>query len=346
MSWLETHVVIPDSVLIQGDGIAACCCARLLRANGLNIVLAKMVRPKLQTILVSESTQFLLRDVFEDRELFRGFAQIRKRIVSWGRQARPKIIPHSAVVVSEEDLLGRLWPKVPECVSAEGKPPDWTIVTSRESDLLPSDCKFGSRIASAISVRLENAADRDACWIESVDMGWLFLLACSQENGFLLSVGDTPESLLQKSRLVERQIESLTGAATEFPAYPRILSALSGPGWLACGSAAMAFDPVCGEGASNAAREAILASAVIRAMSKGFAAEDVRAHYSSRLTAGFLRHLEVCRDFYVSGNSGPFWESELQLLEEGIERMQARLNHEPHSRYRLIDFDIQPVNSA
>jgi hypothetical protein len=338
--------VTPNTVLIQGDGIAACCCARLLRANGLNIVLAKTARRKLPTILVSESTQVLLRDVFEGRELFQGFAQIRKRIVSWGRRSRPEIIPHSAVAVSEEDLLSRLWPKVSACVGLEGKVPDWTIVTSRASDLLPSDCKFGSRMASAISVRLKTAADRDACWIESLDTGWLFLLACGQENGFLLSVGDAPELLLQKSRLVERQIESLTGAATEFPAYPRILSALSGPGWLACGSAAMAFDPVCGEGASNAAREAILASAVVRAMSNGFATEDVFAHYSSRLTAGFLRHLEACRDFYISGNSGSFWESELHLLEQGIERMQARLNHGPQSRYRLIDFDLQPVNPA
>jgi hypothetical protein len=338
--------VTPHTILIQGDGIAACCCARLLRTNGLDIVLAKTARAKLPTILVSESTQVLLRDVFEDRELFQGFVPIRKRIVSWGRQARPNIIPHSAVAVSEEDLLGRLWPKVLGCVGMEGKVPGWTIITSRASDLLPADCKFGSRIASAISVRLKSAADRDACWIESLDTGWLFLLACGQENGFLLSVGDAPELHLQKSRLVERQIENITGQASEFPAYPRILSALSGPGWLACGSAAMAFDPVCGEGASNAVREAILASAVMRAMSKGFAMEDVFAHYSSRLTAGFLRHLEACRDFYVRGNSGPFWESELQLLEEGIAWAQSRVNHGPQSRYRLIDFELQAVDPS
>jgi hypothetical protein len=338
--------VTPYTVLIQGDGIAACCCARLLRANGLDVVLAKTARSKLPTILVSESTQLLLGDVFKDRELFRGFPQIRKRIVAWGRQSRTQIIPHSAVAVSEEELLTRLWPKVPACVGLEGKAPGWTIVTSRGSDLLPYDCRFGSRTAFAISVRLKNGADRDACWIESLDTGWLFLLACGHENGFLLSVGGPPELQLEKSRLVEMQIQSLEGPATQFPAYPRILSALHGPGWLACGSAAMAFDPVCGEGASNAAREAILASAVVRAMSKGLAREDVFAHYSSRLTAGFLRHLEACRDFYVRGNSGPFWESELELLEQGIERMHEQLNHRPQSRYRLIDFDLQAVDPA
>src|SRR6266852_4432137 len=168
----ETSAVTPDTVLIQGDGIAACCCARLLRANGVNIVLAKTTRSKLPTILVSESTQLLLRDVFEDRELFRGFPQVRKRVVLWGRQSRAQIIPHSAVAVSEEELLSRLWQKVPADVGMERKTPGWTIVTSRASDLLPYDCKFGSRTAYANSVGLKSGAGRDAWWVESLDTGW------------------------------------------------------------------------------------------------------------------------------------------------------------------------------
>src|SRR5258708_3016542 len=338
--------MMSDAVLIQGDGIAACSCARLLRSNGFEVALAKTARSKLPTILVSESTQLLLRDVFEDGDLFRGFPQIRNRIVSWGRQSRTQTIPHSAVAVSEEELLSRLWPKVPACVDIEGKNFAWTIVTSRASDLFPYHCKFGSRNGFGISVRVKRGGDRDGCWVESLDSGWLFLLACGHDNAFLLSIGAPPEVQLEKSRLVEMQIESLNGPTTQFAAYPRILSALYGPGWLACGSAAMAFDPVCGEGASNAVREAILASAVVRALSKGVATQDVFAHYSSRLTAGCLRHLEACRDFYVRGNSGQFWESEIELLEKGIERMQERFNLMLQSRYRLVDFELQAVDPA
>jgi hypothetical protein len=343
---LETNAVTPNTVLIQGDGIAACCCVRLLRANGLDVALAKTARSKLPIILVSESTQLLLGDIFEDHEMFRGFPQIRKRIVSWGRPSETRVIPHSAVAVSEEELLSRLWPKVLACVGTEGKSSDWTIVTSRGSDLLPYDCKFGSRTAFAISVQLKSGADRDACWIESLDTGWLFLLACGRDNAFLLSIGAPPNPQLEKSRLVERQIESLVGSTTQFPAYPRILSALCGPRWLACGSAAMAFDPVCGEGAANAAREAILASAAVHGMARGLARDDVLNHYSSRLAAGFLRHLLACRDFYLRGNSGPFWESELQLLEQGIEWTQERLNRGSQARYRLIDFELQDLDPA
>jgi len=53
-----------------------------------------------------------------------------------------------------------------------------------------------------------------------------------------------------------------------------------------------------------------------------------------------------CRDFYVSANSGPFWESEVELLEQGIEWVQKRFNRRPQTRYRLIDFELQAVDPS
>jgi hypothetical protein len=245
--------------------------------------------------------------------------------------------------VSEQDLLERLWARVPASDSEEKTECDWTIVTSRASSSAPGEHKFGTRIAFASPVRLRSAADLDACWIESVDAGWLFLLACGAGSGFLLSVGEAPELLLRKSGLVEKQLAGLIGSPMEFAAYPRIQSSLCGPGWLACGSAAMTFDPVYGEGASNAVREAILASAAVKAIAKGSNPESVLDHYSARLTAGFLRHLESCRNFYVTGNCGPFWESELRLLDKGINWMRGRMKDSPRFQYRLIDFDLHQI---
>jgi hypothetical protein len=105
----------------------------------------------------------------------------------------------------------------------------------------------------------------------------------------------------------------------------------------------MTFDPVYGEGASNAVREAILASAAVKAIAKGSNPESVLDHYSARLTAGFLRHLESCRNFYVTGNCGPFWESELRLLDKGINWMRGRMKDSPRFQYRLIDFDLHQI---
>jgi flavin-dependent dehydrogenase len=121
------------------------------------------------------------------------------------------------------------------------------------------------------------------------------------------------------------------------------LAELNGPDWLACGSAAMSFDPVCGEGAGNAAREAILASAVMAAIQAGEDPDAVLSHYRSRLLGGFLRHLEICLEFYTRARQGPWWEGEIVLLQRGIEWTRAQMRPLPPPRYRLVDFRLRPL---
>ncbi len=218
---------------------------------------------------------------------------------------------HSAVVISEKDLIERL-PAAP-------------VV---ESAAYPPQLSFGTRMATAFPVANSVA---DACWIESVESGWLFLLP-----GWLLAVGDSP---LEQSQLVAAQIVSIGEAAGRFPAYPRISNTLCDVDWLAVGGAAMSFDPICGDGVGNAVREAILATAVIRAG----AAEDLLAHYRARLVAGFLKHLELCRPFYAAC-SGEWWRSELALLDKGIAWCREQLANALPFRYQLRDFDLHRIS--
>jgi hypothetical protein len=212
---------------------------------------------------------------------------------------------------------------------------------------------FGSRHASAVAVELKTP-EASACWIESLESGWLFLIP-----GWLIAVGGAPETLLAESRLVADQIRGASHKTAEFPAYPRIADPLcdplrdplcdslrdppSTPAWLACGSAAMAFDPICGDGTGNAVREAILAAAVIRAAARGQPVDGLLAHYRSRLMAGFRRHLELSLDFYRAGHGGPWWEREIQALARGVAWCGGQLAAQPAFRYRLEGFDLLPV---
>ena len=331
--------------LIRGNGIAACCCARLLQRQGCFAVVADAKRAKLPAILLSQSTQNLLTDVFQTADPFEGLPTIRKRIVAWG-DAEPIVLPHSAVVASEEVLLERLWAHVDHVSDGAPLDPAWTVMTARPANDLPPQMQFGSRTAFVREVELRNEAERDACWVESVENGWLFLLASGNGKGSLISVGGRTEHLLQKSRLIAPQVRELEDKFFEFPAYPRILSSLCGKGWLACGTAAMSFDPLCGEGAGNAVREAILASAVVQSVLAGQAMEEILAEYSLRLMLGFLRHLEHCREFYRRGCSTAFWSSELALIEQGIAWTKTQLSEAPHPRFRLIGFGLERIDSA
>ena len=327
------------AVTIRGDGVAAYCSAYLLIKAGFQVSLERVDRPRLPAILLNDHALALIRDIFDQPDLFRNAPIIRKRMVAWAPDSKLLALDHSAVVVSEEFLLQNLSP------GAVGSKPEagWTIYASRPLPAQTAEHRFGSRMASAVAVSLKQDSDPSACWIESLENGWLFLIPNAPGSAWLLSVGSAPADLLNRSRVVAGQIDHASAAVGEFPAYPRMVSPLSGPGWLACGTAAMAFDPLCGDGTAHAIREAILASAVIRAVEKGDSTDEILSHYEARLTAGFRRHLVLCREFYKSGARGPWWDAELESIEQGVAWCDSRLSAHSAFRYQLKDFELHAL---
>jgi hypothetical protein len=300
-------------------------------------------RPKLPAIMLGETTQKLLRDVFDRNDLFAGFTEIRRRIVAWGPEAEELNLPHSAVVASEKELLDRIRIGLAEYPEAKNEEADWTIFASAPLPPFSVEHQFGARPAAASAVALDKRSATDACWIESLDNGWLFLLPTGEGTGWLLSVGESVDSLLSASRLIKRQIAEASPARGTFLSHPRIAFPLSGPGWLACGTAALAFDPLCGDGAGNAVREAILASALVRAASEGGDPVSLAGHYQARLLGGFHRHIGLCFNFYQSGRSGPWWDQQVDDLKRGLVWCSDQLNGLDASRYRLNGFQLEPT---
>jgi len=103
----------------------------------------------------------------------------------------------------------------------------------------------------------------------------LFLIPNAPASGWLLAVGGTAEALLGRSQLIAPEIAAFGSTSAGFPAYARIASPLCAPDWLALRTAAIAFDPICGDGTAHAVREAILTSAVIRALANGGTPADL-----------------------------------------------------------------------
>jgi hypothetical protein len=321
-------------VAIRGDGVAAYCCAHLLTQAGFAVHLEPVNRTRLPAILLGDQALALIRDIFDRPRLFDDAPRIRKRVVAWG--AEPREMVHSAVLVSEEMLLRSIRPGI--SVNNTAHAGQWAILGTRPLPSPAVEHCFGSRMVSAVPVRLEAACDPETCWIESLDAGWLFLTP-----GWLLAVGGPVEALLGESKLVAAQMADYGAPAGEFPAYARITSPLGAAGWLACGTAAMAFDPICGDGTAQAVREAILASAVIRAIAAGGPSDELLSHYEARLTAGFERHLALCRQFYLSGGNGPMWQSELAAIDRGIAWCKAALASHGGFRYQLRGFELEAV---
>jgi hypothetical protein len=105
----------------------------------------------------------------------------------------------------------------------------------------------------------------------------------------------------------------------------------------------LGFDPLCGDGVGQAAREAILGSAVIRSVAEGGDAGSLILHYQARLTAGFRRHLGVCSGFYQAGGRGTWWDEQVNDTLRGLEWTSQRLQTADAARYRLKGFALEPL---
>jgi len=332
------------TIVLQGDGIAALTCGHLLQSAGFGVSIERAPRAYLPALMVSASSQALFRDVLELRDAFSSLPRIQKRVVKWGPQPEPVALPHSAVIASEQFLL-EMVAKLFRANASSPEAADWTIISSRPLPESVIEHGFGSQVATVTLVELEKGSDSTACWIESLEDGWLFLMPDAPASGWLISVGGPLNAHLNSSRLIAGQIRGL-GATREVPSYPRITWPLCGPHWLACGTAALAFDPLCGDGTGHAIREAILASAVVRAAARGTNVNALRAHYQARLVTGFKRHLAVCLEFYQSGGVGPWWDSIVESLNKGLRWCDHQLSNAGEFRYRLRGLELEEIRAT
>lgn len=324
-------------VRIHGEGVAAASCAHLLSLAGIPLSATSVPRVPVPAVMLADSALYLIGDVFGDPALLRNLPRIRKRFVLWG-EGDVVALDHSAIIASEPELLAALAHQLPSDADAA-----WTIFAAGPLPHPVSERRFGTRLASAVAVDLRSAAEPEACWIEAVDTGWLFLITHAPGAAWLLCVGGEPAQMLGLSRLVAQKVDRHDDGTRQFPCAPRMVSPVCAPGWLACGTAAMAFDPICGDGTAHAVREAILASAVIRAVFAGGDQGALLRHYEGRLTAGFRKHLELCRRFYESGSRSPWWREQADAVESGLRWCDERLRQGGGQAYRLNGFQLEPV---
>jgi hypothetical protein len=325
-------------VRIRGDGVAARCCAHLLTRAGLAVIVEPSSGPKVPVVVLGDQALGLIRDVFDAPNLLAGQPHVDRRLVAWGPDAEAVSVPHSGVAVSEAALLAALPVFQPH--EAADEPSDFVIHAAAPLGALHTQMRFGARRAAAQPVRLTDPADHASCLIESLEGGWLFVAPTGAGDGWLLAVGADPDLLLAGSRVVAPRIEVAGPAAGAFDSSPRLSDPPCGDGWLACGTAAVGFDPICGDGVANAVREAILAAAVIVAIDRGGEPAALLGHYQAMLTAAMRRHLGLCATFYRSGHGGPWWASELDALAHGHDWCTQRLAAAGDPKYQLRGFDL------
>jgi hypothetical protein len=325
-------------VSIEGGGLPAAMLERLLKRGNCRVRRATVEsRVGVPAVMLGTAARMLLRDIFSSDDLLEGAWPIARRRVQWG-DADPVVVPHEGWVTSSNQILQRLPPS--EDIAGNASLPDWRLFTAVPLPEPASAHPFGSRVARVFRVSLASEADSHACYSESLDAGWLFLLPTSDAEASLLAIGDLDaQDPLRGSMLVAPAVAKSRAQQGQFPCAPTVTDPFCGEHWLACGSVAATFDPICGDGVGNAAREAILAAAIVRA-SRHEPAAELLALYRQRLWAGMHRHLELCLQFYQTGGTGSWWRQQVSDLENGIRRCAQRLYATRPTSYQLAGFDL------
>jgi len=261
--------------------------------------------------------------------------RIARRVVLWN-EAEAVTLPHQAVAVSGKDLLAAL----PLADSSPAPEAPRFVLHARPPE--PALIQFGRREAAASPVVLAPGADAGAVLVEAVAGGWLFLIPLGAQSGRLLAVGDEPAALLAGSRLIAPAIGALGAVEARFETAPRVLEHIAGDDWLALGSAALAFDPLCGDGTATAARGGILAGAAATEIVQGAAPTPLLRHYRAMLIAALRRHLAACLPFYQRGGSSAWWQEQAEATAAGHAWCTGILADEPEPGFVLAGSRLVP----
>ncbi len=332
-----------SGISIEGDGVAALCCAHLFSRSEIACSLSSGRTTKQPAILLGAQAASLLRDVCRSTSLLDSGWRIRKRVVLWGEATNPITVEHDGIAISEEILIAAMCSSLRKHRLAVPMSASWLIATHSSAH----DSEFniyGERRAVSYRVTLRNLVDSTSCWMESTPEGWLFLLPFNGSEASLIASGTDPESALRQSRLIVSRLSDISSASATVSIAPRIARTLCNGGVVRTGSAAMRFDPLCGEGAGHAVREAYLAVALIRAAMRGEPVEALLAHYTCRLQQAFLQHLVICSSFYSSGGSSDFWRAEDAALKAGIAELRSGLATSAPAQFRFRGLDLEAIS--
>lgn len=159
--------------------------------------------------------------------------------------------------------------------------------------------------------------------IESTEQGWWYMAPLQEKQAICTFMTDQD---LLRSRLssVERFFKNQISCTAEVrlrtenytassrpivrSARPQRLSHFSGPGWLAVGDAAMAFDPLSSQGIAKGIEHGLLAAEVVRQHLLGN--NGVIDEYSRFLEQEYSHHLELRQGYYLLEQrwpTAPFW---------------------------------------
>jgi hypothetical protein len=333
-------------IRLRGAGPAALVMAKLLLDRGAEVVIDAPAPRRGRIVSVPMETVALAAHLFAiDLDDLKIGCIVNERRVAWSAD-EPRTMPQHALICDAGDLCAALARSLRNATiagTADDDDADWVIdATGRPA--APGLCG-GERVG--YSARIAGTAAESMTCITATEEGWIFT-APHPEGGLavqliapsLAAADPTPEGIAGWLASAGRRIPAgaIIDVSRPEPVAPRLSSSLCERNRLAVGEAAVALDPLRGDGTGFAVRGALLAQAVVAAVEK-HQERGCIAHYEKRLRGAFLGHLRGCGDHYRAARHPRIWEREIAAMEE----LAARLDHGAETfDFHLAGVDLVP----
>ncbi len=311
-------------ILIRGAGVAGMTAAKLLRERGAEVRIDLAPRATGRIVAIPIETLRLAADLFGiDVAALRIGPMVDKRRVDWSAGSAGAVA-QVALVCDAADFAATLARPLRDagCVSADmtDDDVDWTFDASGRPP--GGALHAGKRVAQF--VRAVDAADDATTTVTATATGWIF--TAPHPRGGLAALLVSPavaDSATGADDVAERlgeagcrlSADDIVDVGQPVPIAPALAQPLHAGACLRIGDAALALDPLRGDGVGFALRGALLAQAVLAAAERGEDRERCLAHYAQRLRAVFASHLLGCASHYGAARHAAIWRHDIAAMD-------------------------------
>lgn len=317
---------------IFGDGIGGASTAVSLMNFGWRVDFAAPSQRSQRAIVLGGACLYLLERMWGG-DWLAGLPHHRlaRRGIVWS-DGDGQWVEESAIVVDAARLAASMAQRAAERGARRTRTADagaWTIVATREAS--PDALAGGCRIAVAAPVATTGQFDPEAMLIEATRRGWLALVPTGARSAELFAFTvERPtqqgwlERFARETRAIGRSVAAVVGPARTSEAAPRFRWPPHRDSGLFVGDAAIALDPMGGEGVAAALRTAHLAAALSEACAQGVSRDEILQFYSMRLARVMATHLKGLIQLYQGSPFAPAWSDEIAAMRAMADTIDGR----------------------
>lgn len=334
-------------IAIRGSGLAGVAAAKLLRDRGMDVRLGTAPQRNGRIVAIPVETLNFASSLFgfSVADLKIGTIVTGRRVDWSGDDAA--VVPQIALACDAGEFAAALADRLPDraqIFSSAGADADWTIEASGRP--IGGSAGSGSRVGQFIRIASRESPSNTT--VTATLRGWTFTLP-HPAGGIAALIVSPSSSLapLTPDAVAERlTADGLTVTPADImslgvPASiaPRLAEPVTGEHLLRIGDAALALDPLRGDGAGFALRGALLAQSVVAAVDDSGECMAVFNHYQRRLRDVFVSHLRGCSSHYRAARNCGIWRHDILAMDRLAARMQPA---DGDYEFRLTDRDLVP----